>query len=55
MTGHLGTVVGNIPTLTIVDNDDNENDLIGHYTIAALPTDLAPFTAAGLTYRALGS
>jgi hypothetical protein len=51
VTGPLGTVVGNIPTLTIVDNDDNENDLIGHYTIAALPTDLAPFTAAGLTYR----
>lgn len=50
VTGPAGTVVGNIP-ITLVDENDNINDLLGTYTIAALPTDLAPFTAAGLTYR----
>ena len=43
VTDPSGTVVGNIPTLTIVDNDDNENDLIGPYTIAALPTTVDAF------------
>jgi len=50
VTGPSGTVIGNIP-ITLVDSNDNINDLIGPYTIAALPTDLAPFTAAGLTLR----
>jgi len=50
VTGPAGTVVGNIP-VTLVDNNDNINDLVGTYTIAALPTDLASFTAAGLQYR----
>jgi len=50
MTGPSGTVIGNIP-ITLVDSNDNINDLIGPYTIAALPRDLAPFTAAGLTLR----
>lgn len=50
VTDPSGNVAGNIP-ITLVDNNDNINDLIGPYTIAALPTDLAPFTAAGLTYR----
>jgi len=44
VTGPLGTVVGNIPTFTIVDNDDNINDLIGPYTIADLPTTESAFT-----------
>jgi len=39
------------PVLILTDNNDNTNDLLGTYTIAALPTDLASFTAAGLTYR----
>jgi hypothetical protein len=43
VTGPAGTVVGNIPLFTIVDNDDNENDLIGPYTIAALPTTVDAF------------
>ena len=41
-TGPAGTVVGNIPLFTIVDNDDNENDLIGP-TRLLLPTTVDAF------------
>jgi len=41
--GPLGTIVGNIPTITLVDNNDNINDLIGPYTIADLPTSVDAF------------
>jgi len=44
VTDPSGTVVGNIPTFTLVDNNDNINDLIGPYTIADLPTTESAFT-----------
>ena len=43
VTGPAGTVVGNIPTITLVDDNDNVNDLVGTYTIAPLPTTVYAF------------
>jgi len=43
VTGPSETVVGDIPTFTLIDNNDNINDLIGPYTIAALPTTVDAF------------
>jgi len=43
VTGPAGTVVGNIPTITLVDDNDNVNDLVGTYTIAPLPTTVDAF------------
>jgi len=50
VTGPWGPV-GNIPNIILVDDNDNVNDLVGIYTIAALPTDLESFTAVGLDLR----
>ena len=46
VTGPSGTVIGNIP-ITLVDSNDNINDLIGPYTIAALPTTVEAFATLG--------
>jgi hypothetical protein len=42
VTGPAGAVIGNIP-ITLIDNNDNINDLVGTYTIAALPTTVDAF------------
>lgn len=43
VTGPAGTVVGNIPNIILVDDNDNVNDLVGTYTIAPLPTTVDEF------------
>ena len=43
VTGPAGTVVGNIPNIILVDDNDNVNDLVGTYTIAPLPTTVDAF------------
>ena len=42
VTGPFGAIVGDIP-ITLVDDNDNNNDLIGPYTIADLPNTVDAF------------